>query len=486
MKHGFIRRLFMALCLALSIMMGGTASAEGYMLAIPPRYDDARSFSEGLAAVSIGEKWGFIDTAGQEVVPLRYGEAGDFRDGLAPVRVGDWRTGAWGFIDKAGNEVIPPKYHGVSDFHEGLAAVVLGGKGGFIDMAGNEIVPPKYDEVYDFREGLARVWIADGEDKGPFSPGKWGYIDKTGKEVVPVIYEVIGEFSEGRACVVKDGKMGFVDQTGAAVIPLMYTYERPWNEIAAGYVDILPFFSEGLAAVWGADGYGGRYGYIDRDGKRVIPFEYDYAGPFSQGLAYVSQGASLWYETDGETSENRKFGYIDKAGQVVVPLEYDCDYVGQGTLFHWRFVDGLAQVSQKAASQRDMKYGMIDQTGKIVVPLRYHWLERLPDGLSFAGYGEDYSGHGTWNSIGLIDETGREIVAVDYYAWIGYFSEGYAWVRYGGEGGAWMASEESRYGFIDMAGNEVAPCIFEEALDFSQGLAAVMTDGKWGYITMGK
>ncbi len=37
-------------------------------------------FEEGLAAVRLGGKWGFVDKAGQEVVPCRYDEVRDFEE----------------------------------------------------------------------------------------------------------------------------------------------------------------------------------------------------------------------------------------------------------------------------------------------------------------------------------------------------------------------------------------------------------------------
>ena len=40
-------------------------------------------------------------------------------------------------------------------------------------------------------------------------------------------------------------------------------------------------FSDGIAAVE----KGKKWGYIDRDGKVVVPPEFDYAGPFGSGLA---------------------------------------------------------------------------------------------------------------------------------------------------------------------------------------------------------
>ena len=66
---------------------------------IPLQFDDAGYFSEGLAPVEIGEKWGFIDKTGKSVIPLQYYRAHSFSDGLAAVNTGGkWGYGKWGFV----------------------------------------------------------------------------------------------------------------------------------------------------------------------------------------------------------------------------------------------------------------------------------------------------------------------------------------------------------------------------------------------------
>ena len=35
-------------------------------------FDEVRPFSEGLAGVRVGDKWGFIDSAGEMIIPLRF------------------------------------------------------------------------------------------------------------------------------------------------------------------------------------------------------------------------------------------------------------------------------------------------------------------------------------------------------------------------------------------------------------------------------
>ncbi|HYD22269.1 MAG TPA: WG repeat-containing protein, partial [Flavipsychrobacter sp.] len=56
----------------------------------------------------------------------------------------------------------------------------------------------------------------------------------------------------------------------------------------------------------------GKYGYIDKEGKEIIPFQFDYAGEFKGGVAKVRK--------------NGKLGFIDLSGNEVVPAKYDDIY----------------------------------------------------------------------------------------------------------------------------------------------------------------
>jgi hypothetical protein len=289
------------------------------------KYDYAGDFSEGLAQVKLGLKWGFIDKTGKEVIPLKYDSAKWFSEGLAKVELGGKR----GFIDKTGKEVIPLKYYVAMWFSEGLAKAELGGKVGFIDKTGKEVIPLKYDyDTGDFSEGLAKVELG----------GKYGFIDKTGKEVIPLKYDYVTWFSEGLATVKLGGKWGFIDKTGKEVIPLKYDYADN--------------FSEGLACVRLVD----KVGFIDKTGKEVIPSKYDSVGNFSEGLADVKLGG--------------KYGFIDKTGKEVIPLKYDHAEI---------FSEGLAKVR---LGFKWGQVGFIDKTGKEVIPLKYDYAGSFSEGLA--------------------------------------------------------------------------------------------------------
>lgn len=54
-----------------------------------PAYDFVGDFSEGLARVRRGSKWGYINEAGEEIIPLIYDYAHDFHNGTTSVKFGN-------------------------------------------------------------------------------------------------------------------------------------------------------------------------------------------------------------------------------------------------------------------------------------------------------------------------------------------------------------------------------------------------------------
>ena len=154
------------------------------------------------------------------------------------------------------------------------------------------------------------------------------------------------------------GKWGFVDEQGKEVIPFKY--------------EAADKFSEGLAAIK----LDGKWGGIDEQGKEVIPFIYDYAGEFSEGLARVLL--------------NKKWGFIDKTGQEVVPRKYERTEA---------FSEGLAQVWLNG------KWGFIDKTGEQVISCTYGEAKSFSEGIAAVSL------KGKW---GFIDKTGQEIIPCKY------------------------------------------------------------------------
>lgn len=80
------------------------------------------------------------------------------------------------------------------------------------------------------------------------------------------------------------------------------------------------YFVEGLARTV----KGGKIGFVNTDLVEVIAPAWDFAFPFEEGLASVCNGCAP--KPDGKEPSvitGGKWGYIDKAGKIVVPVLYD-------------------------------------------------------------------------------------------------------------------------------------------------------------------
>lgn len=289
----------------------GFMNKEG-ILAIPCKYDSVGSFSEGLASVRVNDKWGYIYQDDDTLTSCRFDYAYNFHRGIAIVKT----NGKYGYLGKTGEIMIPCRYDMAYTFKDSLAVVRIGDQFGYINKAGEQIIPCHFDDAFDFNEGLAVVK----------KDGLWGYINKKGLLVISFQFDEANQFSEGLAAVKKDGKLGYIDKNGIKQIPFRYiagsvfsggiamvsdSYESETVVIDASgnekyTANFRSTFFEDLAVVENAEG---KKGYINREGKLVIPYRYDNAEAFNEGLAAVEI--------------NKKSGFINKQGILVIPCQFD-------------------------------------------------------------------------------------------------------------------------------------------------------------------
>jgi len=257
---------------------------------------------EPLFPVRNQVRWGFVSRAGELEIPFRFERARPFSEGLAAVRM----AGLWGFIDLAGEMVIKPQFDEVEGFSEGLSLVRLCDRYGYIDHSGHYVINPFYGQAVPFAQGLAfvagddgpylidreeRVQITGFDEVALFSEGmaparpdgesRWGYIDPAGKLVIGARFRFAQPFSDGLALVRDRKGYGWIDRQGKVV--LRQGRYRVGEANSA--------FANGLAAVRVED----RWGYIDKQGRLAIPAVYAWAEPFHHDLARVYSDEALCY-----------------------------------------------------------------------------------------------------------------------------------------------------------------------------------------------
>lgn len=106
-------------------------------------------FSQGVAVVCLGGKYGYIRENGEWLVAPSLNFAKRFWEGLAAV---ENDAGQWGYLDLNGQMAIDFQFDSAYGFQDGYAQVGMqeGGSGlcfGLIDVFGNVVIPMEYDEL---------------------------------------------------------------------------------------------------------------------------------------------------------------------------------------------------------------------------------------------------------------------------------------------------------------------------------------------------
>lgn len=157
--------------------------------AIPPRFEMAYPFSQGLAQTKMdGEQWGYINRQGEVVIACQFSNAYPFREGLAAVRVGEYPSRYYGFIDASGGWIIQPQFDDASVFSQGLAEVKQDGLWGYIGRDGNWSIAPAFSQVWPFSEAGHACVCAPVDGKGCY-----GMIDRTGQWLLPAHYSGVSD-----------------------------------------------------------------------------------------------------------------------------------------------------------------------------------------------------------------------------------------------------------------------------------------------------
>ncbi len=245
-------------------------------------------------------KWGLMDGSGKMITPSIYqliGNNGKFSEGLLAIVLNKKS----GYIDTTGKVVIPTKYDECNPFKHGTATVWVGENCGLIDKTGKIIIPVKYSLVDDtWDKAIVQVSIYNKTTER----AKFGLFTRSGKVLLPVSYDEIGNIINGIAMLKQLKHYGYYFVDTKVIIPCKY--------------DEANNFTEGFAAV----AVNKKWGYIDVNGKVVIPFEYDIARPLQDGYAEVmkkgvSSILSKQIKTTTKTSGVKEFELVSTSLQSI-------------------------------------------------------------------------------------------------------------------------------------------------------------------------
>lgn len=182
------------------------------------------------------------------------------------------------------------------------------------------------------------------------------------------------------------------------------------------------------------------------------------------------EAVDQWGMTSGffAVQKNGKVGYMNTQGKLVVPTIYD-DLQDPDDKYDETWANSV--MDGRIVVRKNGKFGIIDTANKVILPFnnKYGYIDDFSEGMAAVR-----SKAGKW---GFINLNGKEVVAPQYDYLNGNFG-GY----YGFNEGLVSVAKGEKWGYITKTGKVAVPFIYDEARPFREGLAGVLKNGKWGFV----
>ena len=203
------------------------------------------------------------------------------------------------------NGKVPTEWEQVTMFNnQGYGIVSVDGCFGAINKNGEIIIPLKYSNLIDFDDELILACNVDDF---------WGFINWKNEIVIPFEYSYASIFLENYnlSKVCKDGKYGYVDRKNREIIPLDYDSVTNINFSEIGVLR------------------NGKWGIINILNQKIIDFKYDFTICIAENIYYVGKEVDEKienYDLDRDllTFNNGnliKFGLIDENENLLMDYE---------------------------------------------------------------------------------------------------------------------------------------------------------------------
>lgn len=260
-----------------------------------------------------------------------------------------------------------------------------------------------YDEIKPYSQDRLDIFMV-------MKGGKWGYIDAKNKKITETIYDEVYPFKEGWALVCLNKKYGFINYEGKIIIPIEY------DDADKHYNSSMALLKKGTKGAF----YRKNKGFITE-------FKFDRSNIARDDIYY-------------KTYQNGQSGFIDSLGNEVIKAKYEeaiaLNYPNNAFLVNtnnfWTIIDKNEKpifkskyellypmyVNGLCVAKINGFYGAIDKQEKTVIPFEYE----------------------------ALDVTGEEL---------------------------FIAKKNGKYGYINKNNKIAIPFIYEFARNFKNGLADV-------------
>lgn len=266
--------------------------------------------------------------------------------------------------------------------------------------------------------------------------GKEGICDASGNIIIKPIWDhVYYDKNTNTYEITFNGKKGIIDGNGKLII--RPKYEELFVDKGSKTHYLYCWYFVKRNGKWGACNY---------SGKEIIQ-------PIYGGIFYDDSGCFFIWEYDSELNDDNipfrelhDYGIMDTTGRLIFPPHKYSQITGREEGY---YVDN-------SSGQR----GFCDKNGKLVIPTNYYFIHFYDSCIVC-----DYESKGLNHDVYSL--TWNKILSFQRYNEVWDISEGLIEVK-----------KNNKYGFVNVkTGEEVIPCIYDEASLFKNGVARVSKDG---------
>ena len=219
--------------------------------------------------------YGIMDSNSNVILEPSYVVINTFENNIAVVSDANYLSGA---INLKGEIIIPLEYESLAyNAQDDTFVFLKDGKYGIFDSKTNIIIPNEYDFITSFKHNLAMVSVGE----------KYGLVNLKNEFVVPAVYSFISDNTDKH----------FICYDEQSEKYILYAIEGQVKK--ASYDYIYYSFQDDIFVVM----QDGKSGYINGEGKVIVPIIYAYAGSFVDGKAEVmleDRENSFYINTKGE------------------------------------------------------------------------------------------------------------------------------------------------------------------------------------------
>ena len=410
-------------------------------------------FSQELIPVSNTDyKWGYTDLDNNLIIDYKYDYASEFKSSVAKVKLNN----KYALINNTG-KVISDNYDAIFDFNLGIAVVKNSVNYGCVDTTGKVVIEPnftstqinaeKHDYILENAVENSDKYIYFGDKVLNTNPEKALEHYQKAFELSPKSIETYTTFAEKMNVLGNDSLAFKYYQKAIELSPqtaetyttfaekmkglgkdsLAFEYYQKAFELSPKTAETYTTFAEKMNVL----------------GKDSLALEY-----FNTAYNLDSSNVDLCLKIGGvisNTSQTDALKYYRRAMFLDKTIKPD----------FFTFANGVVSIANKEG-----KFGLIDSTLNFVTNEWFDW----------TNFGNVPGAVGKDDKIAFLDKNYK--VMTNWYDDANWYAEDMGRVGIKNEEGT------TYFGYINIEGQEVIPCVYESAEDFSNGKASVTKDGK--------